>query len=317
MDYNYQPLRTNFGPHIRENWTSNWIMHQVLIALFIPTFSAYIYFGFNSVVMVLISILFCVILENLVKKFFNLKYITQDLTAIITGWLLALMLPITTPIWVILLGDFIAIIFIKHFSGGLGRNWLNPAVASRVILKLFFSPWITNWVEPGPEAITTATPLVELGHFAKHVTANVPNLWELLIGWDLGGPIGETNKLALVFAYVYLVLRKVINVEIPLITLSSFYTIILLYSGFDFYFATSHLLSGSLVFAAVFMVTDYTTTPYTNMGKYLFALGCGALCAVLRITLDLPGGIGIAILIMNILTPCMNKICTNRIYGTI
>lgn len=315
MKHAYNPVGSTLGPHIRERWTSQWIMSQVLIALCFPTISAIFYFGWYTVVMIVFSILMCTFLEYITNKFLNKKNSLQDRSAIVTGWLLALMLPVTTPIWIILIGDIIAIVFIKEISGGLGKNWLNPAVASRVLLKLLFTPWITNWVLPGPDVITTATPLSELGHFSHHVSNNVPEIWKLFLGLELGGPIGETNKLALLISLVYLVTKKVIDIRVPLYTLASFFSIILIYSGFDLNFSISHLLSGSLVFAAVFMVTDYTTTPMTYSGKYIFATSCGILCAILRIVLDLPGGIGVAIITMNFFTPIINKWSTNKIYG--
>ncbi|EOL50731.1 hypothetical protein I580_02408 [Enterococcus caccae ATCC BAA-1240] len=303
------------GPHIREKWTSQWIMQQVLIALAFPTIAATYFFGWWSLVMVVVSIVTCVGLEFSFQKIVHKKVTITDYSAVITGWLLALTLPVTAPLWTLLIGDFIAIIVVKQLTGGIGRNWLNPAVAARVLLKLFFSPWITNWVTPQPDVVATATPLADLGNFAREVSPTTPDLFELFMGYGLGGPIGETCKFALLLSAVYLIARKIINPLVPVLTLGSFYSAILLYSGFDFSFASAHLLSGALIFAAVFMVTDYTTSPLTDKGKYIFAIGCGVLAVVLRISLDLPGGIGVAILVMNLLTPLINRYTVSRIYG--
>ncbi|WYJ96789.1 electron transport complex protein RnfD [Enterococcus sp. DIV0212c] len=303
------------GPHIREKWTSQWIMQQVLIALMFPTIAATYFFGWWSLVMVVVSIVACVGLEFSFQKIVHKKVTINDYSAVITGLLLALTLPVTAPLWTLLIGDFIAIIVVKQLTGGIGRNWLNPAVAARVLLKLFFSPWITNWVTPQPDVVATATPLVDLGNFAREVSLTTPDLFDLFMGFGLGGPIGETCKFALLLSAIYLIARRIINPLVPIFTLGSFYITILLYSGFNFSFANAHLLSGALIFAAVFMVTDYTTSPLTDKGKYIFAIGCGVLAVVLRIILDLPGGIGVAILVMNLLTPSINKYTVSRIYG--
>lgn len=303
------------GPHIREKWTSQWIMQQVLIALVFPTIAATYFFGLWSLVMVVVSVAACVGLEFAFQKIVWKSVTVTDYSAVITGWLLALTLPVTAPLWTLLVGDFIAIVVVKQLTGGIGRNWLNPAVAARVLLKLFFSPWITNWITPQPDVVTTATPLADLGNFAKELSPTTPDFVDLFMGFGLGGPIGETCKFALLLSAVYLIARKIINPLVPVFTIGSFYAAMLLYSSFNFAFANAHLLSGALIFAAVFMVTDYTTAPLTDKGKYMFAIGCGVLAAVLRICTDLPGGIGVSILVMNLLTPLLNKYTVSRIYG--
>ncbi|WP_195514371.1 RnfABCDGE type electron transport complex subunit D [Enterococcus sp. 1001283B150225_161107_E12] len=315
MSTKYLGNGTINGPHIRNDWTSQWKMKQVLIALIFPTIGASYFFGWRSLVMIITSILTCVLLEGVIQKASKQPITVNDLTAVITGWLLALTLPTSAPLWTVLVGDFIAIVLVKHLGGGLGRNWINPAVAARVLLKLFLSPWITNWIAPGPDVITTVTPLVALGHFSREISATTPEWWKLFLGIDLGGPMGETSKLLLLIAGGYLIVRKIIHPFVPLLTLSSFYLAILIYSGFNFSFATAHLLSGALIMAAVFMVTDYTTSPATDKGKYYFAIGCGLLCAVLRIVLDLPGGIGVAIVVMNLTVPFIDQWTMHRVYG--
>lgn len=315
MNKNYESLGPSPAPHIRKKWTSQFIMQQVLIALLFPTIASVYFFGWYSLVMILTSVMVCVGFEFLFQKITHKEVTINDYTAAITGWLLALSLAVTTPIWVLIIGDFFAIIIVKQMSGGIGRNILNPAVAARVFLKLFFTPWMTNWVTPQPDALTTATPLVDLGNFATTISPKTPELFNLFMGINLGGAIGETCKLALLLSAVYLVGRRVINPLVPLIAIGTFYSSILFYSVFDFSFSNAHLFSGAFIYAAVFMVTDYTTSPLTDKGKYIFAAGCGVLTAVLRIAWTFPGGIGIAILIMNLLTPVINKYTASKVYG--
>lgn len=313
--YNYCQNKDSSSPHYRKNWSSKWIMKQVMTALLFPSIAATYYFGYQSILMIASSIFVCVSLEWLIQKIIKRKSTITDGSAVITGWLLALTLPVTVPFWTLLIGDVIAIVFIKQFSGGIGKNVFNPAVFARVVLKLLFSPWITSWIMPHSDVVTTATPLAALGHFARDINKQTPSVKELFLGIDLGGPIGETCKLAFVIAGIYLIIKKVINPWIPVATIISFYSIVLIYSGFNFSFANAQALSGALFFSAVFMVTDYTSTPYTDKGRIIFAVGCGILTAVIRIVLDLPGGIGVAILVMNLLTPLINIYSHPKIYG--
>lgn len=303
------------GPHIRSTVTSLVIMKQVMIALLFPTVAAVYFFGFKVLILIVISILIANLLEVSWHYFRKKSDQSNDLTATITGWLLALTLPVTVPVWILIVGNFLAILFIKELSGGIGYNLFNPAVYARVLLKLFFSDWITNWVSPGTDVVTTATPLETIGYFRTTLPLDFYSWTDLFFGFNLGGPVGETSKAALILAFLYLVFKKIINPWVPLLVIFSCFGTMFLYSG-DFRFASAHVLSGALVFAAIFMVTDYTTTPYTDRGKYLFAIGCGVLTAILRIIIDLPGGIGVAILLMNLLTPIINRYTMTRIYGS-
>lgn len=303
------------GPHIRSSVTSLAIMKYVMIALLFPTASAVYFFGFRVLVLIVTSILIANSLEVTWQYLHKKISEGKDLTATITGWLLALTLPVTVPLWILIVGNFLAVIVIKELSGGIGYNLFNPAVYARVLLKLFFSDWITNWVSPGVDVVTTATPLETIGHFRTTLPLDFYSWTDLFFGFNLGGPVGETSKAALLLAFLYLVFKKIINPWVPLLVIFSCFGTIFLYSG-DVRFASAHVLSGALIFAAIFMVTDYTTTPYTDRGNYLFAIGCGVLTAMLRITMDLPGGIGVAILLMNLLTPIINKYTMTRIYGS-
>lgn len=312
-EYNFDA--SAMAPHIERKHNSNWIMQQVLIALLFPTVSAVYFFGWISLIYILLSIFLAYSFEYGYKKIRKNKS-PMDLSSIITGWLLALCLPTTTPFWILIIGNFIAIILVKQIGGGIGNNLLNPAVTARVCLKLFFTPWITNWVLPGPDIVTTATPLPVIGHFARTVPEDVPPIGDLFLGLHLGGPMGETSVLALLLAFLFLTIRKIINPVFPLLYVGTAGVIFLIYSG-NVHYMLTHLFTGSIMLAAVFMVTDYTTTPLTNKGMGVFMVGAGVITALARILFTLPGGVGISILVMNLLVPVIDKKTMNRTYGTI
>lgn len=303
------------SPSIRSPRTVRWVMAQVLIALIPPTVAAVYFFGWSVLIMLAISISTAVLSEYLYEKILDKPITIGDLSAVVTGTLMGLSLPSTAPWWSVVLGSAFAIIIVKQLAGGIGMNYFNPAVTSRVMLKVFFSPWITNWVLPAPDLISTSTPLQFLGNGAKTVAEAVPSHLDLFLGRNLGGNIGETCKLAILIGMIYLIVRRVIHPKIPLLFMLATVITTGFYSGFNFDFMMSHLLSGTLIFAAVFMATDYSSGALTPEGKTVFALGGGFLTAVLRIAFDLPGGVGIAIIIMNALAPLIDQKLMPRIYG--
>ena len=267
--------------------------------------------------MLLIGISSSILFEYAYQKLRKKRITVNDGTAAVTGMLMGLSLPVTAPFWALLLGTAFAIIVVKQLGGGTGRNLFNPAVSARVMLKVFFTPWITNWVLPGGgvDAVSTATPLEFIGHTARTVSPEVPSLWNLFLGIDLGGNVGETSKLLIIIGMIYLVVQKIITPAIPLLYIGTLAIIMFLYSGFNVDFMMTHVLSGTLFFAAVFMATDYSSGALTLKGKMFFAVGCGLLTAFLRIVFNLPGGVGFAIIAMNMIAPWLDKQCTPRIYG--
>lgn len=310
-------IRTS-SPHIFSTRDSTWIMNQVIIALLFPALIATYLFGLKVIGMLLFSVSMCLIFEYSYQKLMRKEQTLHDHSAVITGMLLALSLPVTAPYWTLLVGDFIAIVVVKQLFGGIGNNILNPAVTARVMMKLFLSPWITNWVLPGPDVVSTATPLESIGNFATKVPQGIPDLPELFLGMHLGGPVGETSKFVLLFAGLYLAWKKVIHPIIPLLYITSFSFVIYLYSFFNLEFTLTHVFSGTLLFAAIFMITDYTSTPLTIKGKIIFAISCGLLTALIRLFFPfLDGGVGVAIIVMNLMTPTINKFTHPRMYGTI
>lgn len=309
-------LADDDSPHFGDPRTSQTIMIHVLIALVFPTLAGMYFFGWQRVLwMVIVGVASAVFFEWLFQRFSKRNVRISDCSAAVTGWLLALALPSTAPIWALLLGTAFAIIVVKQAAGGIGRNQFNPAATTRVLQKLLLTPWITNWVLPGPEAISTATPLEYIGHFATSVPDQVPPPSDLFFGFNLGGPVGETSKLAILIAFIYLVAVRVIRPSIPIIYLATLGILASIWSGFDLEFVLSHVLSGTAAFGAVFMVTDYSSTPITPRGHQVFAVGAAALAFIIRIVFNFPGGFGFGIVIMNAMTPWIDKHFAPRIYG--
>lgn len=315
---NEKNLLKTASPHLFVKRNSAWIMQQVIIALLFPTVAAVYFFGWRVLLMIAVGVISCVGFEYLFQRWKKQEITIKDYSAAVTGMLLGLSLPVTAPLWSIVVGSAFAILIIKQLPGGIGRNMFNPAVGARVMLKVFFSPWITNWVTPqtgGVDAVSTSTPLEFVGNFSQTVPAEVPDLFDLFLGVGLGGNVGETSKLAILIAMLYLIFRKIINAKIPILVVGTVAIITSIYGNFDFTYMMTHVLSGTLLFAATFMATDYSSGPLTPDGKTVFAIGIGLLTALMRIVFNFPGAIGIAILVMNALVPVIDKHLSPRIYG--
>lgn len=311
-------LINSMNPQIRSPRTTSWIMQQVLIATMFPTAASIYFFGFQALINIFIALISAVLFEAAYQHFTHQEVTIKDYSAMVTGVLMGLALPVTAPWWSLIIGSFIAIVVVKHFIGkGLGRNRLNPAVTSRVLLKVFLTPWITNWVKPGIDMVSTVTPLTYLGNGATSMPSQVslPSLWQMFSGFNMGGNIGETSKIAILIGCLYLVLTGVINIKIPLLYVLSTFVTVGLFSSINLDFMLAHVLTGTLMFAAVYMATDYSSGALTPTGQTLFAIGCGVLTALFRFFFDFPGGVGFAIIIMNLLAPTLDKYFAPRIYG--
>lgn len=308
-------LKETPSPHIRSARTTPWVMSQVLIALVPPAIAATYFFGWRVLWMLVLGIGTAVLSEYVYQRAAYKKVTIQDMSAAVTGTLVALSLPVTAPWWTIVIGSMFAIVIVKQLNGGIGRNYFNPAVAARVMLKAFFTPWITNWILPGPDAVATATPLEFIGDGAQTVSAEVPGFMDLFLGINLGGNVGETSKLAITIGMIYLIVRKVINPKIPILYILTTMLVVGFYSSFDFDFMVTHALTGTLFFGATYMATDYSSGSLTPQGKTVFAIGCGVLTGVIRIAFNFPGAVGFSILIMNALAPFIDGKLMPRIYG--
>lgn len=302
------------APFLRTKTTTSVLMMDVLIALIPVCVMAVMKFGIRSLWMIIFAVVTAVLLEYLFQKLTRQPITVTDGSACVTGLLVGLSYPVTVPFWILLLGNAIAIIGIKQMAGGLGKNHLNPAVFSRVIIKILFTPIITNWVTPLPDLVSSATPLAFIGNGAKVIREGSPSLQDAFFG-SIGGGIGETVKWAILLGALYLVIRQVIDFRVPLATLFGLFMGSLLFGESSVDFALMHVLSGTAMFAAVFMVTDYSSGPMNKTAKIYYALSIGVLTAVIRQVFDLPGGIGIAIIIMNLTAPMFDTRFLPRVFG--
>jgi electron transport complex protein RnfD len=234
-----------------------------------------------------------------------------DLSAAVTGVLLAFNLPVTMPLWMAAIGCFVAIVIVKQLFGGLGRNFANPAIVGRIVLLVSFTGQMTTWATPallGSDAVTGATPLALAA--ASSAGQTLPSYLDLFLG-AVGGSLGETCKLTLLLGGVYLVVRKVITVTTPLVFIAA----TALFSGILGADPLYQVLSGGLILGAIFMATDYVTTPTTEVGKVIFGVGCGLITVIIRLYAGYPEGVSFAILLMNIVTPHIDRLCSHRAFG--
>lgn len=302
------------SPHIRSQRSTKRIMLDVLIALSPAVVAGAVIFGLRALLVVATCALTAVLSEFLFNLIVKKKQTISDFSALVTGVLLGLNLHALVPLWQCVIGAFFAIIVVKSLFGGLGCNFANPAITARVVLVISFTSTVGGGVLPGTvdkiffpssELITTATPLAQ--------QFGAPSLLDLFLG-NCGGAIGEVSALAILIGYAYLIVRRVIKFESPLIFVGTVFTLTLIYTN-SFYAALAAVLSGGLLLGAVFMATDYVTTPITRTGKMIFAFGCGLLTFLIREFGSYPEGVSFAILFMNILSPYIEKWTRKRPLG--
>lgn len=296
------------SPHQKHPMTTQRIMLCVLISLLPSVIAAGIHFGLRAILLILTCVTASVAIEGWCRILMKRPQTISDLSAAVTGLILALNLPVTLPVWQALIGCFVAIAVVKQLFGGLGQNFANPAIVGRIVLMLSFTSDMTTWAIPqfwkesGADIVTGATPLVS-GNAA---------LRDLFLG-NTGGCIGETCALAILLGGLYLICRRIISPVTPLAYLGSF-ALLCLIGGSDVLY---QLLSGGLLFGAFFMATDYVTTPITNKGKLVFGIGCGVLTFLIRRFGGYPEGVSFSILLMNILTPYIDRFTAAKPLGAV
>ncbi len=299
------------SPHVRSSETTSRIMRDVIIALLPATgFGVYI-FGLNALWVVLVSVAFAVLTELVVQLFMNKKVTVSDGSAAVTGLLLALNLPPSVPLWIPMLGSAFAVAIVKQTFGGLGHNFINPALAARAFLLASWPTIMTTWTIPGADAVSSATPLgaLKLGETLSAYP-------DMFIG-NIGGCIGETSAIALIIGGLYLIARRVIDPRIPVVYIGTvaLFTWIAGPGGLFTGDALYHILGGGLMLGAFFMATDYTTSPMSGTGKVVFAAGCGILTSVIRLWGGYPEGVSYSILLMNLVVPLIDKAFMPKRFG--
>ncbi len=308
-------LRLSTGPHILAKDSTAGIMRDVLIAL-LPTAAAGVYlFGLSSMWVLAVSVLSAVAAEAAWQYLCRKPIEIKDCSAAVTGLLLGLCLPSSVPLWIPLIGGVFAIVLVKQLFGGIGHNFLNPALAARAVLLASWPARMTNFFLPRNllalfgastaevgDAVTSATPLM---------TQNASAM-DLLLG-NVPGTIGEVCKIAILIGLAYLLIRGVIGFHIPVLYVGTFALLIWLFGGDPL----TEVLAGGLLFGAVFMATDYVTNPMTTAGQCIFAVGCGLIVALIRQFGSYPEGVTFSILLMNILTPLIDRSLKRKVYGEV
>jgi len=298
------------SPHIRSDETTQKLMLDVIIALTPALAASIFYFGFNSLVLLVASVISAVVTEYLCQRAMNKPITVTDLSAVVTGILLAFNLPSTAPWWIAVAGSAFAIVIVKQIFGGLGFNFLNPALAGRAFLMASWSSHLTTgFINPATDAVASATPLAIIKGSA---TGQLPSIMDMLLG-NIPGVIGETSSILLILGGIYLLYRGTIKWIIPVCYIGTVAVLALIVDGGSM--LPYHVLGGGLMLGAFFMATDYATSPVTDKGKVIFAVGAGLLTMVIRKVGGYPEGVSYSILLMNILTPMIDKYVTPKVFG--
>ena len=294
------------SPHIHCGRSTGGIMLDVLIALLPATVAGVIIFGLSALWVILTCVIACVGFEALFRLLFKKTQSVQDLSAAVTGLLLGLNLPASIPLWQCVVGSLFAIIVVKCLFGGLGHNVVNPAIAARVFMLVAFASVTKAAFPVDVDTVAGATPLAP--------NAEMPNLLTLATGF-YGGAIGETCSIALLVGGLYLLVRRVITWHNPVAFIGTVFVFSFFMEGNDPVKALSMVLCGGVILGAVFMATDYVTSPPTPWGKIIFGIGCGLLTCLIRYFGTLPEGVSYAILFMNILNPYVCKWTQHKVFG--
>lgn len=308
-------LHISATPHIHQkgSFTRN-IMLDVVIAMLPATVAGIVIFGIKALFTVLACVASAVVAEYVFNLCVHKKQTVGDFSAVVTGLLLALNLSTAVPIWQCVIGSVFAIVVVKCLFGGLGKNIVNPAITARVFMLLTFSAVAAVATPTVVEITAGATPLATLNQGAEVAAGADLSLLDLFLGLH-GGAIGETCALALLIGFAYLVFRKVIKWYVPATYVATVFACYFLFCGFDVVFSLQHVLAGGLLLGAIFMATDYVTTPTTNKGRVVFCVGAGLLTFAIRQFASYPEGVSIAILSMNLLTPFINDFTKKKTLG--
>jgi len=319
----FMKLQVSSSPHIRDNVTTFALMRDVVIALIPAVIASGIIFGLRAVLVILVSVFSCLVFEYISRRIMKRNNTLSDLTAVVTGILLSFNLPPTIPYYMVVVGAFFAIVVVKQMFGGLGNNFVNPALTARIILAIAFPNAMTSWTAAegpfnflrslqGADLVSSATPLAILKMQGSAGALELPSYLSLFLG-NISGCIGEVSTLALAIGVIYLVSRKVITLWIPLSYIGTVMLITLLGGKDPFY----QLLAGGLFLGAFFMATDYVTSPVTRNGRIIFGICCGLITGVIRLFGNMSEGVSFSILLMNILTPHLDRFTMPKPFGEV
>ena len=315
-NFDEKKLIVSETPHLRSYKKTSNIMFKVFLALCPAAFYGVYVFGPRAAIMILVSIASCLLSETVYNKIMKKKNTISDGSALVTGLLLAMNVSSLMPYWQVALGGIFAIIIVKQFFGGLGCNFMNPALAGRAFLMASFAGNMTTWAKPfergfaRADAVTGATPLALLGEGGE-VTFG-----ELFFG-NTGGCIGETSALLLILGGIYLIATGVIRIHIPASFIGTVYVLTLFTTGFDYMLSLQYILSGGLMLGAFFMATDYVTSPITGKGRIVAGILCGILTVAIRVYGGYPEGVSYSILMMNAATPLIDRVCRRKRFGEV
>ena len=318
-------LTVSASPHMRSKDTTTGIMLDVIIALVPALVMSVVYFGLRALVLTATCVASCVVFEYIARKVMKRDTTIGDLSAVVTGIILAFNLPATLPLWMAVIGSLVAIVVVKQMFGGIGQNFVNPAMTARIILMTSFPTAMAKWVVPftdtwSADAVTSATPMATLATLkpldVSAAADALPSLTDMLIGKH-GGSMGEVCSIALIIGGLYLIARKVISPIIPITFIGTVAVFMLFAGSFNMDFVAYELLGGGLMLGAFFMATDYSTSPINKKGKIIFGIGCGLITSVIRIFGSLPEGVSFSIILMNILVPHIENMTTPKPFGAV
>lgn len=307
-----EKLIVSTSPHIHTKTTTQTIMRDVLIALSPAAVASIVLFGLSALLNIALCVGVCVLSEFIFNLIVKKKQTIVDLSACVTGLILGLSLPATAGVWPCIVGSVFAIIVVKCLFGGIGCNFANPAITARIMMLIAFSSVGGGANPPVTDVVAGATPLEAIKGGSAY---ELPALLDMFLGLR-GGAMGETCTLALLIGGIYLLARKVINWHTPVIFVGTVFVLSLIITN-DPVIALYQILGGGLVLGAIFMATDYSTTPTNTLGKAVFALGCGIITVIIRFLGSYPEGVSFAILMMNILSPYIEKWCARKPFGKV
>ncbi len=310
-------LLVTSNPHIVDSMNTTKIMSLVVIALLPSLIASVVIFGARALILAAVCIVASMFFEWAYEKLAKKPSTVGDLSAVVTGLLIAMNVPVTLPYWMAVIGCFVAIVIVKQFFGGLGQNFANPAITARIVLFLSFTTDMTYWADPtqgkvfsAADAVTSATPLGIMNESGIADAQSQFSDLTMFLG-NTGGSMGEVCAAALLIGGIFLIIMKVISPATPVAFLGTV-AVISLIAGAD---PVWQICAGGAMIGAFFMATDYATTPTTTMGKVIFGIGCGVVTMLIRLYGNYPEGVSFSILLMNILTPHIDSFCEKRLYG--